>query len=318
MGLRDLFTRAGEPTDWTELWTVLRPLGGRITPDSLDRMLEEALRTPRDTLVTADEQLGRALLLLDTEEHARHLSRDAWIAPEERFGRRRFVRAMHAVLAAGPDALARVVEDPAALRSYDSADTPSVLARIRDESIGTRLEMAINTSGAAEDGFYVGACSISSGALTSGAEKRWPSLDDGFYLFDHHDPEGVWLTVTIEMPQDTAVVGDSDAWDGASDVATERLMTALGDRRPLVITEEPLREAWIELAVPDEDSEPEGSTLDDGDLYTVTYVDPTLFAGVQPARRADVLARLAAAALLGSSVTLTPDAEAALHRLTSG
>ena len=310
MGLRDLFKRATDPADWTEMWTVLRPLGGRITPDSLHRMLADAQRLPRDTLVAADEQLGRALILIDTEEHARHLARDAWEAPEKPFGRRRFVRATHAVLAAGPEALARVVADPPALRSYDAGDAASVVERIREQSVVTTLHAAINVGGTGER-YYIGPCSEVSSTLADDVGKGWASLaDGGMYPFETYDPEGVWLTVTMETPD------GEEGWDAESDLATERLLVALGDRTPPQIARTTsLRTAWIDLAVPDEDTEPEGWDLTDEELHTVVHLDAALVAAVPRDQRVDFLTRHAAGALLGSETDLTDEAAATLKAL---
>lgn len=314
MGLRDLFRRTTEPQDWAELWTVLRPLGGRITPDSLDRMSAEAARLPRATLVRADEQLGQAMALLDTEEHARHLSRDAWVAPDEPFGRRRFVRAVHAVLAAGPDAVVRVAEEPSVLRSYDSPDVPGFVARVRDDSLARRLDDAISSHPAR--GTFVGNSSDTSSEITVGAEKGWPSLEDadstrdGTYPFESLDPEGVWLTLTMETPL------DDEGWDAESDVATERLVVALGDRNPPEITSRKrLEQAWVQLVVPDEDADPEGYDLSLGELNVVMHLDAGLVESVPRDQRVDVLVRSAAAALLRISPHLTDEAVDTLRRL---
>lgn len=311
--MKGLLSRAAaKPADWKALWAFLAPAGGRVTPDALDRISAAATALPRKTLLAADDQLGRAMGLLDTEDHARYLKRDAWQGPERRFARRRFVRALHAVLVAGPEAVARAAADPSVVGSYDPQDVIPWRAREVDDTITLRLYRAINEPGGTRG--HVKTVSVARSAnLTDRAEKNWPSIALGTpqwpHLFDYHDPEGTWLSVE-------AAVGalHSQSWLDAARDANERIAVALGERNPPTITSQPLQEALITLRTPD-DGDDEESTFDEGFLDITVTLDPAVLAALPVAERADVFTRTAAAALLEHGASLTPEATTTLRAL---
>lgn len=313
--MRGLLSRAAaKPADWKALWAFLAPAGGRVTPDALDRISAAATALPRKTLLAADDQLGRAMGLLDTEDHARYLKRDAWQGPERRFARRRFVRALHAVLVAGPEAVARAAADPSVVGSYDPQDTIPWRERELDDTVALRLYRAINEPGGAHG--HVKAVSVTRSAnLTDRAEKGWPSIALGTpqwpHLFDYHDPEGTWLSVEAAV----GALHDQSWLDAARD-ANERIAVALGERNPPMITSQLLQEALVTLRTPD-DGEDEEPTFDEGFLDVTVTLDPAVLSALPVVGRADHLTRAASTALLEHASTLTPEAAAVLTRLAT-
>lgn len=312
--MKGLLSRAAaRPADWRALWAFLAPAGGRMTSDALDHISAAAHELPRKTLLAADDQLGRAMGLLDTEDHARYLKRDAWQGPDRRFARRRFVRAVHAVLVAGPEAVVRAAADPSVVGSYDPQDVIPWRARELDDTIALRLYRAINEPGGTRG--HVKAVSVTRSAnLTDRAEKNWPSIALGTsqwpHLFDYRDPEGTWLSVEV-------AVGDlhDQSWLDAARDANERIAVALGERNPPKITSQPLQEALVTLRTPD-DGDDEEPSFDEGFLDITVTLDRAVLAALPVEGRADHLTREASAALLEHGSTLTPEATDVLRRLT--
>lgn len=250
MGLFGRRRPAAVPAEWHELWAALAPLRGRLDPSGLQLVRERILGMTEDEATRLEHQLGQALALLDTEEHARHLHRDAWTGPREVFGRRRFVRAVTAVIAAGPEWVERVAADPAQIRGFDSAHVPGLPERARKDPLGETIASAL----AGRDEMFISDIAEDLAARELTGDRGWKSLrpilrSQFHYSFEIYDPEGVWLELLVDYVQVENIVGDdgtqlfddseiphrraeAEAWRAAATEATAHIVARCGAGAP--------------------------------------------------------------------------------------
>ena len=329
---------------WTELWELVDRLSGRTSALHLGYLRETAEGMPVEKLVRAEKQYGKAIRLLDTEQHARCLTRDPWVGAEQTFGRRRFVRAMQAVIAAGPDALETVSHDPQALRRYDSGTVPDLMARlVADEPVDLRTgaegllldtvlhDVLVEKGAANRSGWLEWTVADSRPYLHPKSASSWPGVrasnrmhDREEYPFDHFDPDAVWLQVWADFGSAAdATEGrtpEQDEWMLHRLEATARIMETLGDANPPAIGRTPIVVVRVELVEDDDTDEPEDVNdpdhwCDDGVFGAEFAVAPDLLATTPPAARTDVLTQQIARAILQGRDDLTKEAAAALTGL---
>ncbi|MGW6003655.1 hypothetical protein ACWFNS_00070 [Oerskovia enterophila] len=223
--------KKSDPSSWDELWTVLAPYGGRVTPSSTQAWLRAAATMDPKLLATAREQLEDALVLLDTEAAARFAGGTPFTGPDRPFARRRFLRALDAVIVAGPEAVARVVADPSSLRSYDSspAVAPYDLAD-PDGYLIERWEVAHWADPTERVLRRDRSVPLGKDRFTG-----WPSLAVGDEMRELRkfvlDPEAGWLDVDASAVgvRGGQVFTDRDGWIGAGIAAGRLVHDALGD-----------------------------------------------------------------------------------------
>lgn len=332
---------------WTELWELVDRLSGRTSGLHLGYLRATAEGMSVEKLRRAEKQYGKAIRLLDTQEHARHLTRDPWVGAEQTFGRRRFVRAMEAVIAAGPDALVTVSRDPQALSRYDSGSAPDLTARIvADEPVdlqtgadglllGTVLHDVLVEKGAADrSGWLDWTLAESRSHLHPKSVSSWPDVrasnrmyDREDYPFDHFDPDAVWLQVWTDFGSPDEAMDERtltlDEWMLPRLEATARIMETLGSANPPDIGKTQIFAVRVELNADADadDTEPEDVNdpnhwCTDGVFGAELVIAPDLLATTPPAARTDLLTQQIARAILQGRKQLTKGAVAALTGLT--
>ncbi len=317
-----------------DLWALLAPMEGRITPESLAAMRARGVAFDDARLVRADQQLSLAMSVMDTEEHARHLGQDAWTGMGEPFGRRRFVRALHTAVVAGPVAVARVRDRPEALVEYDTAPVPPV--RVDDGSLSRHIEaLLIDRDG--PDGELSRGASVLQDFDTH-SEKRiaWPSVyawevaENWDHDFATLDPEGAWLDLWADLtdrdtvPVDAPGLGLAERypWFEPTGDAAARIMAELDLRLPRRIGTVPLDGVRVRLvrsgtAEADELAATDAGTASEpsfGSLPVVAVVPGHEADAVPVTGRTDALVRWASTALAAHPV-VHPETRAVLERL---
>jgi len=334
--------RAADPSSWDELWEALAPLGGRLTPDALARWEDAVVTSPPAFLEAASEQLGHAYRLLGTEAHAREVGPGAFAGPDRPFARLRFGRVVDAVVASGPDAVARVAADPAAIRSYATAvplADPALAFTTDTVPLGVQL-LRVRDRARFERGAELRApraprrAELSPTDLDKAALKAWPSLagrSPERAWAGIADPEEPWLDVDASNldatpdertdPETVAEVRDllasPSSWFTAGDAAAQRIFVALG---PDVLGPEARAASvglvTLELQRPgsadDQPEEPEQWA----EVLTVPVTLDAVEAGATGAQeRADVLVRACARRLLDVPLVATPQHRPVLAEL---
>ncbi|WP_265521326.1 hypothetical protein [Oerskovia flava] len=319
-----LFRKRSDPSSWRELWEVLAPYGGALTPASARAWSDAAASMDPRLLATAREQLERAYELLDTQHAAAFVGGAPFTTPDRPFARRRFLRALDAVVVAGPDAVAQVAADPSTLRAYDTA--PAVAPYEVPDPQGSLLErLDLATSSSPHAHLMLGTATY----LPRRREAGWPALGSDtiarqFYL----DPELGWVDV------DASAVGVSqgeplDPTQGWADAGREtgrRVFVALGS-----VVERPATLGLVAVVLlPREDWEGEvgsGLTTRDGvaqagineglvELYVA--LSDAECATRDTAERIDLLVRRAAQALRTFELPFTALQASALDELARG
>ncbi|SDB92886.1 hypothetical protein SAMN05216410_0978 [Sanguibacter gelidistatuariae] len=334
-----------DPHSWTELWELVDNLSGRVSAQYLGYMRTTAEGMSLETLLRAEEQYGKAMLLLDTEWHAKHLTRDPWVDADQTFGRRRFVRAMHSVIAAGPDAVVTVSADPAALSRYDSGSVPDLVARlVADEPVDLRTRvdgLLLNTvlhdvlteKGAANQARWrrwsPSACrsDVHPKSMTNWPNVRASNQIAGraSYPFARFDPDASWLHVWTDFTPEGLETQNrtpaEDEWMLHRLEAVARVMEALGPENPPRIGTAPIFDVEVELYGYDpaegapEDAEDSDHNLDDGVLAVEYVIDFAVLAATAPEARADLLTQQIARAIMQGKEGLTAEATSALKEL---
>ncbi|MFD6093549.1 hypothetical protein ACFWGN_15630 [Oerskovia sp. NPDC060338] len=231
-----LFRKKSDPSSWDELWTVLAPYGGRVTPSSTQTWLQAAANMDPKMLAKAKGQLERAYDLLDTEAVARFAGEAPFTGSDRPFARRRFLRTVDAVIVAGPEAVARVVADPSYLRSYDSSPAVAPYETPDPEGyLGDRWDVE-----RWKDPLHRMIWKDVLVSLSTRRQKAWPSVaDDSAAQMFHLDPEYGWVDVDASSiaAEQGAPVEAVDGWTGAGIEASKRLYAALGSvvERPDVL-----------------------------------------------------------------------------------
>ncbi len=319
-----LFRKKSDPSTWDELWTVLAPYGGRVTPSSTQAWLRAAATMDPQVLAKAKDQLERAYDLLDTEAAARFAGEIPFTGANRPFARRRFLRTVDAVIVAGPDAVARVVADPSYLRSYDSSpavapyETPDPEGYLADRWDVERWKDPLNRM-IWKDVLV---------SLSTRREKSWPSLagDPAAQMF-HLDPEYGWVDVDASSiaAEQGAPVEARDGWTGAGIEASRRLHTALGSplERPdvlaLVAVVVLSQAEWDDEAEDGDEDDVREGVLNVGIDRSATELDIALSdaecAITDQSERVALLVRRAAHALLTFDLPFTGAQAAALGEL---
>jgi hypothetical protein len=340
--------RGDDPGSWDELWAVLAPFGGRLTDASVEHWRAAAASFTPAQLELAAEQLGFAHLLLDTERHARELAPDGFAEPGRPFARGRFVRVLDAVVVAGPDAVARVAADPAALRSYADVGVlaPEQYYDLTDAgppALGLELLRALVPAQFSEGAAMRVAAPrrlrwlASPGRLDRRRLGRWPSLRDrrgqGDPLAGTPDPEVPWLDLDASELDGAGGEVDGDGrddddgpatWYGAGFAAAARVFVALGPDALGGVSPGLVR---IALDVtsgsaangPGARSAPEATdSYDDGVLIADVALPAEDVAVTEPDERVRVLAARAAQALSSLGLTFSDRTRDALDALAGG
>lgn len=334
-----------DPHFWTELWELTDHLSGRVSAQYLGYMRTTAEGMPLEKLLRAEEQYGKAMALLDTEWHASHLARDPWVDAEQTFGRRRFVRALHSVIAAGPDAVATVHADPAVLRSYDTGGAPDLVARlVAEEPIDLRTgvdglllntvlhDVLVEKGAESRRRWLRSSASAVRSEVHPRSMRNWPNVraanriaQRASYHFSHFDPDAVWLTVWTDFTPETDAqqprTPAQDEWMLHRLEATARVLEALGTENPPSIGTVPIVAVEVELYGYDaatgapEDCEDSDHDVYDGVLSVEYVVGFDVLAATAPAARANLLTQQISRAILQGREDLTPEATAALQEL---
>jgi hypothetical protein len=306
-----LFSRIStDPARWTALWRVLEPYGGRLTADSIAYWSAHLPTLSKREYRRAARELAVAYRLLDTEEHARYLTGAPWRGPGMPFARARFERTVDAVIVAGPQAVARVMADPALISGYDDRAIPERDdPRWFDSTLGGRLRWAL-----------FGRDRLNSGGLPMRTLRAVGTL--GF-------PALWYIVVMDQQPFDPEVPfvmaepsRDQPRWAQPKRVAATLIEEALGGRtakRPELF--------WVQVAIPSDDSaifsrdnnllDENGCEFDDddGQMVIVVDIDPTLNGTSK--ELAATLTRRAAAQLLTCSVPWTDAQRDGLRELST-
>lgn len=265
-----------DPHTWTELWELVARLDGRTSPRALGSLRAGAEAMTTERLLRARAQHDAAVRLLDTADHARHLTRDPWVGPDQTFGRRRFVRAMQAVIAAGPEAVLAVSRDASALARFDVGPVPGLAARlVADEPVdlgtgaeglllATVLRDVLVARGAARHPGWL-EWTVSEGRSGAGHPSRtdgWPEVAAADrrarreeYPVDRYDPEAVWLHVWADFSatdRDGSEAGPGE-WALPRLEATARVMEALGSANPPALGAVPVLAVQVGLDTDDTD-----------------------------------------------------------------
>lgn len=334
----------------TDLWALVEPMQGSLTHESLDAMVAAAAGFSDERLVRADRQLSLAMSVMDTEEHARQLTQHRWTGVGEPFGRRRFVRALHTAVVAGPVAVARVRDRPEAVAEYDTSPVPP--AGDETGSLSRRIEGVLiareGTSGALSRDASVLRDLDTHGerAIAWPTVHAWEVAARDEHDVERYDPEGAWLRLWADLtdraavPLDGAVrdVHEAYPWFRPSSDAVVRVMAGLALTLPRRIGTVPLHDVDVTLVrwegdagpgtdAADVDPAEEGaadvdedeagvvsSEVVDGTLR-VTAVVPAAEADAVPASgRTDALVRWTAAALAAQPL-VHPGTREVLRRL---
>lgn len=317
--LATLFGRASaDPSRWTDLWEVLAPYGGRVTPSGIESWERASGPMGAAVLRTADKQLAEAYVLLDTEAHARALG---YTAPDAPFARRRFVRTLDSVIVAGPEVVSRVAADPTALRSYDTVPVREPYSEpvVPVETLATRIAGAV-----ARKGVRYASCNEYVGVLDRRRGKQWPSRPASM---GWRDPEIGWVQVDASMlcAKDGPESEDGpQSWYAAGSFAAGRIFRALhevagdgfGEQRP-----RHLRDVQVDIdPIGDEgpdDPDPQDDTpwIDDESVCLTTFVHPEDARIEEFDARVELLTRHAAGALVQRAVGFPPAELAILQRV---
>ncbi|MGC5168362.1 hypothetical protein [Luteimicrobium sp. DT211] len=338
--------RAADPSSWDELWEALAPLGGRLTPEAVARWEDVVATSPPAFLEAASEQLGYAYRLLGTEAHAREIEHGAFAGTGEPFAAGRFARVVDAVVAAGPEAVARVAADPGAIRSYATA-VPLLDPVLAYRGAGP-VTLAVELGRARErSSFERGAelrapraarrAVLSPTDLDKDAMKAWPSLagrKPERAWAGIADPEEPWLDVDASNLDDTpGVWADPEAfaegrkildapgsWFTAGAAAAERLFVALGpDGLGVEARASSVGLVSLELQRPGDGAEPRTEAEQSVEVLTVPVTVDAGDEAVSGAEaRADVLVRACARRLLELPLVATPQNLETLARLAGG
>lgn len=342
MGLFGRRRPAADHAEWHELWAALAPLRGRLEPSGLQLVRERILGMTEDEATRFERQLGEALAVLDTEEHARHLARDAWKGPREVFGRRRFVRAVTAVIAAGPEWVGRVAADPAQIRGFDSALVPGLPERARKDALGETIANAL----ADREEMFISDIADDLASRELIEERGWKSLrrilrSQSYYDFEAYDPEGVWLELDVDYVQvenigadgaklfdDSEIPGrraEADAWRAAVPEATAYIVARCGPGAPDRIGAVPptlgspsVEKVYLDSWVSDETAAQAPETdLTDGELRVVFQVS-TADVDAASGQKERFLVQHMAQVLLAVMPDLTPAGRDLLKGLAAG
>lgn len=319
-----------DPSTWDELWAVLTPLHGSLSAPDVERWRALASSFTPAQLDRAAEQLGFAYRLLDAEAAARVLSPGGFTAPGEPFARQRFVRTLDAVVASGPDAVAQVVEDPAALtgwqvapvdpRAYYDWDAPAPVS-LGLELLRARTPSLFALGGGLRVSSGPAAAWVAAPALLDAERlERWPTLRARARwanpLADTPDPEVPWLDVDASLlDPDDVPDDDPTSWYAAGQAAAARVFDALGPDA----LDESARDGGVtvvEVEVCAEADAPVDDAVPGDGVASVTAVlvqaEHRLDA---PADRAAALVRAVSAALMGSGVAFSGTSRARLEDL---
>lgn len=257
MGIFSRFgRRSSSPHEWTQLWDLLSPLGGKTTPDAVDRWSRWARELPEERLTTAADQLRQAYDVLDTEKHGRALGVEPFSGIDRPFARLRFLRVLDGVILAGPDAVERVADAPELVRGHDTVHLldPELtlgdaspahvnLARLLDEARVLRGTLARSVEDlrgvpAVEAWVAMSKLDFSSATNLWTTSRRWPTVRSAKaplrQRFALEDPEVAWIDVDASMlcGDDSGDVepdhGHHDCWVAAGHAATLEVYRALG------------------------------------------------------------------------------------------
>lgn len=342
--------RSSSPHQWTQLWDVLKPLGGRTTPDAVARWSRWARELPAETLTTAAGQLAGAYELLDTEKHGRALAVEPFAGVERPFARRRFLRVLDRVILSGPDAVVRVSGSPELVRGYDTVhllDPEAVLldpdrapafvnlsALLDDVRVlrGTAAPTVADLRGAAaaEAARTLTQMDFAHVASTWTTSRRWPALRSAKgpvqLRFAMEDPEIAWLAVeATDLCDDEAEDADpthvhDDCWVAAADAAAVEIFRALGGAAG---AQHDLshRHVWVEILAAEDATLGAGAPEVDGNLSMVMVELPLSeheLAVVDQQARVALLVRRTAERLSRVALPWSGHSREALVALASG
>lgn len=298
----DWFKSSSEPTtpaDWTDLWRILAPLGGRTGAEDLERLKDALAAEPEEKVEAARQQMLRAISLLDTEVHAAHLRWHPWQGPEVPFRRTGFLATLQRVIAAGPEAMERVLAEPAHLFTYDEP-TPDFKIQMAHAAFDTPLELIDGALDTTSDIEYL--------------DKSWPSLAKwwgDFHVFEPQDPDHRWLFISHpgrytgpgESPEEGTEAWTSlDSWYEAADAATLQILAALD-----AVTSQELATplVWIVgiYVAPQEHGVETSAQFSDGILLITRLVDEGLLDAVcSTQQRTNFLVQQTAQAMLATDL----------------
>jgi hypothetical protein len=290
-------SKASRPESWTQLWEVLAPLDGSISPPGLQAWL--AASVPEPTLRRANVQLRQAYAQLDTETLARS-TRAPFTTPGQPFGYRRFLRVLDNVVLAGPEAVRRVVDDASALQVYDTlpALDPSAFY---DEPLPTEPPLLTVLRGALDvvwppERRPTGPSGWQAKLPMFGPQvrKSWPGLSDGWGELARADPSVPWLEIVSEL-DDRSCVGRPGCWEFSGYQAGKRLFAALGPDPQAVVPG--AKDVMVELAPPGERPD-EPIYRDDGVVGCMGMLTAQEYEVSEPAERIAIVTRRSAEALL--------------------